>query len=159
MTNAGAAAVTELEILEGKTIVGEVENVAPGLTRSFSLTLRAGAYTLFCPGGTAAEGTLTVTGEAVALGTDARKAVETYRDYLKEQTALLSAATRAFADAVTAGDVASAKRLYPAARAPYERIEPVAESFGDLDPAIDAREDDVATGEQWTGFHRIEKAL
>ena len=41
----------------------------------------------------------------------------------------------------------------------YESIEPVAESFGDLDPAIDARIDDVDDPAQWTGFHRIEKAL
>jgi iron uptake system component EfeO len=41
----------------------------------------------------------------------------------------------------------------------YESIEPVAESFGDLDPAIDARVNDVADPATWTGFHRIEKAL
>jgi iron uptake system component EfeO len=35
----------------------------------------------------------------------------------------------------------------------------VAESFGALDPEIDARVNDVAAGERWTGFHRIEKAL
>ncbi len=44
------------------------------------------------------------------------------------------------------------------ARIRYERIEPVAESFGDLDPRIDARENDVPLNE-WGGFHRIEKAL
>src|SRR5262249_36858605 len=42
--------------------------------------------------------------------------------------------------------------------APYERIEPIAESFGDLDPALDAREGDVPASE-WTGFHRIEQQL
>jgi iron uptake system component EfeO len=60
--------------------------------------------------------------------------------------------------AVVAGDVARAKSLYPAARIPYERIEPVAESFGSLDPRIDARENDVPASE-WSGFHVIEKAL
>ena len=45
-------------------------------------------------------------------------------------------------------------------RAYYERIEPVAESLGDLDPKIDYREvDAVAEGLDWTGFHRIEKDL
>jgi iron uptake system component EfeO len=34
----------------------------------------------------------------------------------------------------------------------------VAESFGDLDPRIDARENDVPASE-FKGFHRIEKAL
>jgi iron uptake system component EfeO len=43
---------------------------------------------------------------------------------------------------------------------PYERIEPTAEAFGDLDPKIDFREvDAVADGLEWTGFHRIEKDL
>ena len=41
----------------------------------------------------------------------------------------------------------------------YEAIEPVAESFGDLDPEIDARINDVAEPSEWTGFHRIEKIL
>jgi len=35
----------------------------------------------------------------------------------------------------------------------------VAEIFGDLDPAVDARVNDVAEGDEWTGFHRIEQAL
>ena len=34
----------------------------------------------------------------------------------------------------------------------------MAESFGDLDPAIDAREGDVPADE-WTGFHPLEQAL
>ena len=67
--------------------------------------------------------------------------------------------TKQFAAAVKAGDVEEAKRLYETARVPYERIEPVAESFGGLDPAIDARINDVAKGDPWTGFHPLEKAL
>ena len=63
-----------------------------------------------------------------------------------------------FVDAVIAGNAAKARSLYPAARIPYERIEPVAESFGSLDPRIDARENDVPASE-FEGFHRIEKAL
>ena len=57
------------------------------------------------------------------------------------------------------GDTAKAKSLFASARAPYETIEPVAESFGNLDPEIDARINDVAQGEPWTGFHRIEQGL
>ena len=45
------------------------------------------------------------------------------------------------------------------ARIHWERIEPVAESFGDLDPRLDLREADLADGEAWTGWHRIEKDL
>jgi iron uptake system component EfeO len=85
-------------------------------------------------------------------------AVADYRDYLEQNTAELVAKTKPFVAAVVAGDVAEAKELYPAARIPYERIEPVAKAFGDLDPRIDAREDGVPA-EEWGGFHRIEKAL
>jgi iron uptake system component EfeO len=35
----------------------------------------------------------------------------------------------------------------------------VAESFGNLDPEIDARVNDAKKGDRWTGFHRIEQAL
>ena len=41
----------------------------------------------------------------------------------------------------------------------WERIEPVAESFGDLDPKLDLREADLEEGQEWTGWHRIEKDL
>lgn len=51
-----------------------------------------------------------------------------------------------------------AKGLYAPAREPWERVEPIAASFGDYDPRIDAREGDVPEDE-WGGFHRIEKAL
>ena len=63
VTNDGAAGVTELEVLDGDTILGEKENLSDGLSGSFTLTLDAGSYTLYCPGGDSAErGTLTVTG-------------------------------------------------------------------------------------------------
>ena len=69
-------------------------------------------------------------------------------------------ATRAFAAAVKRRRRRQGQAALRARRArPYERIEPVAESFGDLDPEIDARVNDVAKGEPWTGFHRIEQAL
>ena len=66
---------------------------------------------------------------------------------------------KAFVAAVKAGDVEKAKEQFAAARVPYETIEPVAESFGQLDPDIDARVNDVEKGQKWTGFHRIEQAL
>jgi iron uptake system component EfeO len=87
-----------------------------------------------------------------------KAAVAQYRDYLEENTAELVAKTEPFVAAVVAADVAAAKARYAAARIPYERIEPVAGAFGDLDPRIDAREDGVPAAE-WGGFHRIEKAL
>jgi iron uptake system component EfeO len=84
--------------------------------------------------------------------------VADYRGYLQENADELVATTRPFVAAVVAGNLAEAKELYAAPRIPYERIEPVADSFGALDPKIDARENDVAAGD-FEGFHRIEKAL
>jgi iron uptake system component EfeO len=84
--------------------------------------------------------------------------VADYRDYLQQNADELVATTEPFVAAVAAGNLAEAKQLYAAPRIPYERIEPVADSFGALDPKIDARENDVAAGE-FEGFHRIEKAL
>ncbi|WP_129691968.1 iron uptake system protein EfeO [Gottfriedia acidiceleris] len=84
--------------------------------------------------------------------------INNYRDFVVSQTEEFVANTQKFVDAINAGNMAEAKRLYPISRSYYERIEPVAESFGDLDPKIDAREGDVPANE-WTGFHKIEQVL
>ena|ERR1700758_2885058 len=60
--NAGTSKVTEMEIMEGEKVLGEEENIADGLDGSFSATLEAGSYTIYCPGGSDERGTLTVTG-------------------------------------------------------------------------------------------------
>jgi iron uptake system component EfeO len=160
VTNTGSDAVTEFEVLstDGR-VIGEIEHVVPGLSREFSLTLRAGTYTTYCPNGDREKGKLVVTGTAATeLSAAQRSAVATYRAYLQSQAAWLVALMTVFTEKVDAGDLDAAKAAYVAARMPYERIEPVAESFGDLDPDIDAREGDVPA-KKWTGFHKIEQAL
>ncbi len=60
------------------------------------------------------------------------------------------------------GTLCPSEKLYAPARQHYERIEPIAELFNDLDSSIDARADDFEKKEEdptWTGFHRMEKAL
>jgi iron uptake system component EfeO len=157
--NAGTGKVTEMEIMDGETVLGEKENLSDGLSGSFSLTLEKGEYTIYCPGGDDERGTLTVSGELKAKNSpQIDKAIADYRAYLEQNTDELVAATKPFVAAVAAGNVAEAKSLYTSARIPYEKIEPVAESFGSLDPRIDARENDVPASE-FEGFHRIEKAL
>ena len=164
MRNAGAGAVTEAEVMQGDRILGEKENLTPGLSGTFSLRLTEGTYTVYCPNARTERSTLTVTAAATpAPGNTAEaeltRAVRAYRSYVEAESAALLPATRTFAAAVRSGDLDEAKRLFPVARTHYETIEPVAESFGDLDPEIDARVNDVAAGARWTGFHRIEKAL
>lgn len=91
-------------------------------------------------------------------GPELEAAAREYQEYVDAQSGLLVDRTERFAAAVEAGDVEEAKRLYASSREPWERIEPVAEKFGNLDPEVDAREGDVPEA-QWTGFHRIEKSL
>jgi iron uptake system component EfeO len=162
--NDGADAVTEMEIQKDGRILGEVENLTPGLSGSFSITLQPGTYETVCPNGSsAAKGDLVVTGDVASTttapaGGATATAVAEYRKYVEAQAALLVPTTTTFVNAVKSGDVALAKKLYPDARTHYETIEPIAESFGDLDPEIDARENDVPANE-FKGFHRIEKQL
>ena len=102
VTNTDANAVTEFEILDGDRILGETENITPGLSGSISLNLTTGTYSLYCPNGTTAErGTLHVTGEASLNGSATPaplldQAVTTYRQYLEDQTAILLDRTTEF---------------------------------------------------------------
>jgi iron uptake system component EfeO len=66
--NGGTSKVTEMEVMEGDKILGEEENITDGLSGSFSLTLGAGEYTIYCPGGSEERGTLTVTGSEQVNG-------------------------------------------------------------------------------------------
>lgn len=95
------------------------------------------------------------TGGAAA---DFTTAIEQYRSYVIEQCDEFVKQTESFTGAVKAGKLAEAKALYAPARMYYERIEPIAEALGDLDPNIDARENDVDAAD-WRGFHKIEQAL
>ena len=160
ITNDGSEDVTELYVKDGETTLAERENILDGKTATLSVNLEEGDYTIFCPNAEDPGSELTVTPGSGGSGATetAQDAVDTYRAYVEENTRELVAATKPFVAAVVAGEVAKAKSLYPAARIPYERIEPVAESFGDLDPRIDAREGDVPDS-QFQGFHRIEKAI
>lgn len=85
-----------------------------------------------------------------------------YKIYVAENTAKLVEDSKAFTDAVKAGDVEKAKSLFAPTRTSYEKIEPIAELFSDLDVSIDARADDYEQAEadpKFTGFHRIEYGL
>lgn len=94
---------------------------------------------------------------------DLSKETSDYKQFVIEQIDQLLTHTEQFVSALKAGDVAKAQQIYPIARMYYERSEPIAESFGDLDPRIDARLADLAedgkTEKDWTGFHKIESTL
>jgi iron uptake system component EfeO len=162
--------VTEFYLLaqDRLRIVGEVENIGPGLTRDLVLRAAPGSYFTACKPGMKGDGiqaafTVTDSGTPLAAaGADAdlvAQANAAYAAYVKDQTEHLVTKTDAFAAAYTAGRDDEARTLYPAARVHWERIETVAESFGDLDPRMDAREADLEPGQKWTGWHVMEKDL
>ena len=164
VTNKGSKTTEFYVYAEGDRIMGEVENIAPGVARSLLVELPAGDYQAACKPGMVGDGIrhdLTVTGTSAQLSDDEElsAAVDGYAAYVQTQVSSLQEKAQEFADAIKAGDIPAAQALYPVARSYYERIEPVAESFGDLDPKIDARENDVEPGDTWTGFHVLERDL
>jgi iron uptake system component EfeO len=164
ITNSGAK-VTEFYVYAaGDRVMGEVENITPGLSRELRVELPAGSYQTACKPGMIGQGiraALTVSGSAPALTEDValQQATENYTRYITSQSEALVQKTTDFVTAVKAGDVEKSKTLFPVARTYYERIEPVAEIFGDLDPKIDGREDDATKELPFSGFHKIEKDL
>ena len=169
VTNAGTQ-VTEFYLLgeDGLRIVAEVENIGPQLTRQLVVNAPAGSYLTACKPGMTGQGiradfTVTESDEEVAVSADAQELIDqaqsNYAAYVQDQSDQLLVKTQLFVDAYTSGDDDQARAIYADARVHWERIETVAESFGDLDPRMDAREADLEPGQEWTGWHRIEKDL
>jgi iron uptake system component EfeO len=169
VTNAGDD-VTEFYLLgdDKLRIIGELENIGPGIERTLVVTLTPGTYFTTCKPGMTGDGvgtaafTVTDSGTPIATGSDASlvaAAQDNYVSYVQSQVEALETHTATFLAAYRAGDDDTARSLYASTRAYYERIEPVAESFGELDPKLDFREADVPAGTEWTGWHRIEKDL
>jgi iron uptake system component EfeO len=153
---------------DGMRIVGEIENVGPGLSRDLVVRAAPGKYVTACKPGMKGQGIrddFTVTGSEKAAqikGVDQAaidQATSQYAAYVKDQAQELVDQTTQFVTAYKNGDDEKARALFPQARGHWERIETVAESFGDLDPRMDLREADLEQGQKWTGWHRIEKDL
>ncbi|GAB97660.1 iron uptake system component EfeO [Kineosphaera limosa] len=168
VTNAGSK-ITEFYLLadDGLRIVGEVENIGPGLTRDLVVRAAPGSYFTACKPGMVGDGirnafTVTDSGANLDAGSDpelVEQANKQYASYVKDQTEQLKTKTEEFAALYKAGKDDQARALYAPARVHWERIETVAESFGDLDPRMDLREADLEPGQEWTGWHVIEKDL
>ncbi|MFE1750081.1 iron uptake system protein EfeO [Streptomyces anandii] len=162
--NEGSKA-TEVEIVfPDDRIVSEKENIGPGTKYTLTAEVKAGSYEIACRPGMKGHGVrqkLTVTGGGTAAKRDPRldEAVAEYRQYAQDQADETLPRVETFVKAVKAGDVAAAKKAYAVSRLGWERTEPVAESFGDIDPKVDVREDGLEDGQKWTGWHRLEKAL
>ncbi|MDO0915460.1 peptidase M75 family protein [Streptomyces sp. DT2A-34] len=161
--------VTEVYILfPDDRIVTERENIGPGTKQTVTAEVKAGNYTIACKPGMKGDGirqAVKATGKGAAAKRDPRldKAVAAYREYAQTQADETLPKAEAFAKALKDGDIEAAKKAYAPSRIGWERTEPVAESFGDIDPKVDVREDGLEEGQDpatdWTGWHRLEKAL
>lgn len=110
----------------------------------------------------AAFGLATMQAQAAVAPQDLVNPITDYKLYVLDNLEQFSSHTREFTDAIKAGELQRAQALYAPTRVYYERIEPIAELFADLDASIDAREDDYEQGVQdptFTGFHRLEYGL
>jgi iron uptake system component EfeO len=162
--NADSVSEAELRTSDLSKILGEQENLTPGLSGGFSLSLQPGTYKISCPGASQQDWTFTVTGKATGQSWQSvpqlASAVSGYGTYITQNTSQLVTSSQKFCQAIDAGNMAQAKVLYPQARVYYERIEPVAEVWGTLDTSIDGRwENPVTVASQFTGFHKLEQLL
>jgi iron uptake system component EfeO len=166
VANQDADAVTEAELrtADQTHILGEQENLTPGLSGAFTLDIQPGSYKINCPGASQSRWTLTVSGKAAGAtwpsSPQLTAAVAGYSGYINQNVASLVTHSRAFCRAIDDGSMSQARLLYPKARVYYERIEPVAEIWGSLDTDIDGRwENPVTVASQFTGFHKLEQLL
>lgn len=176
IANKSATGITEFELLADQRIIGEKENLAPGLAPvTLTLTLGGGSYQVYCPGADKETLDLTVTGSASATptGTAAQLLADgtsTYAAYVTTEVHGMVTAVRNLQHAVDAGDLARAQRLYGVARPFYEKIESDVEGFvlpgstpgdnaGNLDYLVDMRASNLDPAVGWHGFHAVERDL
>lgn len=176
VTNETATAISEVELLSHNRILGEKENLAPGLpTVSFTVTLDGGSYQIYCPGADQEMQAFTVTGEAASrpsgdIADILAEGTQGYAQYVDSMVDAMMTAVGRLKDAIDADDMAAAKAEYPQARKFYERIESDVEGFvlpgykvtdnaGSLDYLIDMRTSSLDPAVGWHGFHAIERDL
>lgn len=176
VTNKTATAITEVELQSDNRILGEKENLAPGLPPvSFTLTLGGGNYQIYCPGAKHEMVAFKVTGKAAPQSTGSTAAIladgsKQYAQYVDGVVDAMATAVDRLKTDIDAGNLAKAKVDYPLARPFYERIESDVDGFvlpghkatdnaGNLDYLIDMRASNLDPKVGWHGFHAIERDL
>jgi iron uptake system component EfeO len=175
VANESSTAITELELQSQQRILGEKENLAPGLGAvSFTVTLTGGTYQVYCPGANVESQTFTVTGKTAVVTNSAQAALKSgvagYSAYVAQEVANMVAATNALNAAVASGNLAASQKAYAEARPYYERIESDVDGFvlagftptdnaGNLDYLIDMRASNLDPQAGWHGFHAVERDL
>jgi iron uptake system component EfeO len=174
-TNKNSTAISEVELLSDQRILGEKENLAPGLgSVSFTVTLTGGKYQIYCPGADVQTKTFTVTGKTAEVASDVQGALQSgiagYSKYVTQEVSNMITATNALNKAVQSGNLSAAQKAYGEARPYYERVESDVDGFvlpgfkptdnaGNLDYLIDMRASNLDPEVGWHGFHAVEKDL
>ena len=176
VANASAPGITEIELLKEQQIVGEKENLAPGLDPvSFTVTLDGGKYQVYCPGAGNEYVDFEVTGQAAVAPTGTVPTIlddgtKSYAAYVVDQVKQMNAAVKDLDAAIQSGNLDAARKAYAKARPFYERSESFVDGFvlpggspddnaTNLDYLIDMRASNVDDKVGWKGFHAIERDL
>jgi iron uptake system component EfeO len=173
--NVSSTAISEVELQSDERILGEKENLAPGLAAvSFTVTLTGGKYSVYCPGATKQLQTFTVTGKSAVVVNSVsgalRSGIKGYAAYVTQEVTNMISATNALNTAVDSGDLAESQKAYALARPYYERVESDVDGFvlagysptdnaGNLDYLIDMRASNLDPAVGWHGFHAVERDL
>jgi iron uptake system component EfeO len=173
--NESSTAISEVELLSDQRILGEKENLAPGLGAvSFTVTLTGGKYQVFCPGAVKQLVNFSVTGKAAVVADSVNGALQSgikgYAAYVTQEVTSMISATNTLNAAVERGDLTGAQKDYALARPYYERVESDVDGFilpgfsatdnaGNLDYLIDMRESNLDPVVGWHGFHAVERDL
>ncbi|MBT2503652.1 iron uptake system protein EfeO [Curtobacterium sp. ISL-83] len=174
--NESSTAITEVELLQDQRILGEKENLAPGLGAvTFTATLTGGKYQVYCPGAETELTDLTVTGKVASTANSSaatllQDGTKGYAQYVDGQVTDMVAAVKQLQADVDKGDLAAARTDYANARPFYEHIESDVDGFvkkghkatdnaGNLDYLLDMRASNLDTAVGWSGFHAVEKDL
>ncbi|BDZ51938.1 lipoprotein [Frondihabitans sucicola] len=176
VTNKSSTGITEVELLQEQKILGEKENLAPGLAAAkFTVTLGGGKYQVYCPGATKELTDFTVTGKAASASNSSaatllRTGAKQYATYVNDQVSTMVDTTEALQTAVDSGDLTAAQTAYAKARPYYERVESDVDGFikpghkatdnaGNLDYLIDMRASNLDPAVGWHGYHAVERDL
>ena len=116
--NAGSVSEAELRTKDLSHILGEQENLTPGLSGGFALVVQPGHYVINCPGASQQHATFTVTGKAKVVSAQTKSllaaAVSGYATYVNQQVAGLVSSTQALCAAINCGQPDPGRAALPA---------------------------------------------
>ncbi|GAA4581542.1 EfeM/EfeO family lipoprotein [Planotetraspora phitsanulokensis] len=173
LTNTGTVAADAYVIdVPGGAVYGELEGLAPGVTRPLAIMLGQGTYAIRCQpedgdplvgpsvriGGTGTSGPAAVP----VTYNDLYGPTKQYQEYVAGGVKTLLAKTRTLTSAVDRGDVKAAKKAWLPAHLAYEKLGAAYDTFGDFGDAIDGLPVGLPKGvhdPDFAGFHRVEYGL